>query len=244
MNSSSQAVVVLLLLAATCSSCEERRQNTAVTPAILTSSATGKGGSNEITSESSGVCSANRFSLPTLLGWIAQDIADDECRVRDLRKGKGRARIAICVPGEAVTDALVPHGKQKARLIQANGRDAFVQGDLTSERRGINGEVGIRFLSEHGTDWISVTAFDLAEEDLCEIMGVVLNATTQPRPRNSKGKAWEHASDFAWDEYIAECWRVRDLLSGKDPALASVPRFGRVKDAVAALLNQDVASKP
>lgn len=238
---------VVVLVAVVGSSCNERHSDAPTTPLAGTSAASVARPPNKTTPDAGAVCSANRFSLPTIPGWVAQNIADDECRVRDLtpnRDRKGRARIAICVPGDAVADTLVPHAKRKVRVLQANGRDALIRGDIELKRGNVGGEVGIRFLSENGTDWVSVTAFDLAEQDFGVVMDTVVNATADPRPRKPEGRPWEHMDDFSWDEYIAECWHVRDLLSGKNPDVASVPRFERISDALAALLTDKVSSKP
>lgn len=243
MSPISRPAVMLFFLGVGGASCKGPRQD-APPSTIPATDTLHEDAKNKEASKGGVTCSANRFLLPSVLGWPAQDVADDECRTRDLIPPvRGKARVAICTPGKAVADTLLPQARAKARVVEANGRDILIHADLESREGVVNGQVGLRFLSENGIDWIGIKAFDLATDDFQKVMDTVINANPVPRPRRPRGEVWKPNDDFSWDEYIAECWHVRDLLGGKDPALASVARFDQVSGAVAALFKTSGPSK-
>lgn len=231
MRNSSGVLLVLLLL--NNSSCNAGRARGRAGPDGQRDGATAAPGA-QATARSS-TCRTTRLSLPSIPGWLEHDLAPEECISRDLIWKSGQdVRFGFCTPAEELQEeTLLPHAARKGRLTESRGRDALVNSTL-AERDGIvNGEIGVRFLSEGGAAWGWARFNDLPLEPAREAFTALLHADAKPMQRPPRGT-------FTWGLYQQECFAVRDILKSPSSSLINIPTYPDTQS----LFNALVADSP
>lgn len=176
-------------------------------------------------------CKTTVFMLPSLPGWQQLDIAPEECVTRDyLWLPEQRARLAFCGPGpELEKETLLPHAATRVRLSESRGRDALVNARVQQHHGLIDGEIGVRFLSEGGAAWGWLRFDNLPLAPAREVLAALLHAQTKPflQPRERS---------YTWDLYQQECFAVKRILEDQGP-LRHIPTYpdpGKLLEALLA----------